>query len=179
MKFRLITLAFILLIGANSYAENISADGGLSLSPQIQLTAFYDRGVKFQPGLTASAFFDVNFSSCFSTGLSAAFLYDFSSDLDGGWSYPGFSGLETSIVFRVNMPFNDSIGMGVDGTAGWYRYSLTPNLFFLPSAAVYPSLLVADTKLVRFYTEIPVRYYFHLQADFFASAGIRIRAVFK
>lgn len=105
MKFKLITLAFILLIGTYGFSDNIFLSGGFSIQPGTQIAAFNSLDTKIQPALLAGGFFNVNFGPLFSTGLTADYLYALSSETSGGWSYPGFSGIQTGIDMRMRMPF--------------------------------------------------------------------------
>lgn len=179
MKFKLITLVYIFIIGTFSFSDELFLSGGLSASTDAGITGFNDRTVKVQPEINADVFFFINFNESFKTGLSAGFIYAFASNLNEGWSYPGFSGLETGFELRGTMPFMKSLDIGAGGFAGWYRYNLTENFFFLPSAELYPAFRFYNNDDIDIFLEIPIRYYFHKQADIFMSAGLKCRVVLK
>jgi len=167
------------LIGTYSFSDEVFLSGGLAFTPETQITGFYSRTLKLQPAAEAESFFYINFNDFIKAGLSGGFLYAFSSDINGGWSYPGFSGIETGAEIRAVMPFLHSIELGVGADAGWYRYSLTENFFFLPSVTLSPAFKLYGNELTDLYVELPFKYYFHKQADIFLSAGLKFRAVFK
>lgn len=179
MKFKLIALAYIFILGSFSFSDQIFLSGGLSTSVDAGLTGFDSRTVKLQPEITSDAFFLINFNEIFKTGLSAGLTYTFSSNLNEGWSYPGFSGFETGLELRAAVPFVKSLEIGAGGFAGWYKYNLTENFFFLPSVEVYPAFQFYNSKTIGLFIEAPVRYYFHKQADIFMSAGLKLRMVLK
>lgn len=179
MKFKIITVTFILIIGTNCFSDDIFLSGGFGVSPQVQLTSFSGTGLKPQPKINADAAFFINFYDTVSAGLSVAYIYNRSSSVDGGWSYPGFSGLETGLEILYHLPFYSDLGIGGTASAGWYRYNLTTNIFFLPSCTLYPSWRFLNTRESEVYLEFPATVYFHNEADLFMSAGIRMRMVLK
>ncbi len=179
MKFKLITLVYILLIGSSCFSENIFLSGGFRISPLAQITSFADREVKLQPGINAGAFLQLNYAEYLNTGLSASYIYNRSSSIDGGWSYPGFSGIETTLASGLAVPSADFIEVGIDTGASWFKYNLTENYFFLPSLAARAAFTFYSDKNLELAAEIPVRYYFHRESYLFMSAGIILKAVVK
>ena len=180
MKLKIISLAYIFLFGSFCLADDVFLSGGFSLTPESHFTAFNERTVKIQPAVHTGAFFYIGFSNFFKAGLSGNFLYAFNSNLNGGWSYPGFSGLEAGVELRGAMPFLSGFELGLGGGAGWYRYNLTENYFFLPFISLTPSFPgynFSGGPLIYF--EIPIKYYFHRQAEVFMSAGLALKAEFR
>ena len=179
MKTKIITLAYIILIGTSSFADDIFLSGGFSLLPKAQITSFYSREIKLQPKIDAEAFFYLNYADYFTTGFSAGIIYALPSGLDGGWSYPGFSGIETGFEIGMIMPFWEVLSIQGSLDAGWYRYNLTENMFFLPSASLGPNFRIFYNEQSDIYIDLPVRYYFHKQADIFMSVGLGCKVVLK
>lgn len=179
MKIKIITLIYIFIIGSFSFSDELFLSGGLSISTDAGISGFDSRTVKLQPEINADTFFFINLNDNFKTGLSAGFIYSFASNLNEGWSYPGFSGLETGLELRGTMPFMESLDIGASASAGWYRYSLTENFFFLPSVELYPAFKLYNSNHTDLFIEVPVRYFFHKQADIFMSAGVKFRVVLK
>lgn len=179
MKIKIITLAYIFLIGTHCFADNVFLNGGLSLSSEAQITSFNSRTAKLQPAVDADVFFYFNIDDILRLGFGSGFRYTFSSNLDGGWSYPGFSGIETSFDMRSATPISSRLEFGSGAEAGWYRYNLTENFFFLPSVFMYPAYRLYEDELINLWIEAPVKLYFHKQADTFMSTGLKLRAVFK
>ena len=169
----------MLLTLSNIFAQNIHPRGALSLSPQAHLSGFDNRIIKPQPKINANAHFYIDFTDILAAGVFAGFNYTVDSSVDGGWRYPGFSGLETGAEIIVRLPFIPGGGIGGAASAGWYRYNLTNNMFFLPSVTVFPEYRIISGKDLDFHIEAPFQIYFHKQADLFFSAGLRVRMVFK
>ena len=179
MKIKLISLAYIIFLSTSIFASDLFVDGSFGITPQAQLSAFNTQNMKLQPKIEAEASFNLNYLEYFKTGLSAGIVYAMASDLNGGWNYPGFSGFETGLEIRMTMPIFDVLDFGGSLDAGWYRYNLTDSMFFLPSVSLYPAIRIFEDEHTKFLIEIPVRYYFHRQADLFMSAGIRINTVIR
>ncbi|MBI9106888.1 MAG: hypothetical protein JEZ04_09085 [Spirochaetales bacterium] len=179
MKLKIITLTFILIIGTKCFSEEIFLSGGFGLSPQVQLSSFDGKTLKPQAKINADAAFFINFFDTFSAGLSAGLIYTLSSDINGGWSYPGFDGFEAGLELLYHPPFFPDGGIGGGVTAGWYRYNLTTSLFFLPSFSLFPSWRYLQTIGADFFLDLPVTVYIHQQADLFLSTGIRLRMLLK
>lgn len=175
MKSKVITLVFIVLSSTLSFSESVFLDGFFSVAPHVNITGFQSRAVKTQPGFNAEAGFNINFNEYLFTGLQAGINYSASSSVDGGWSYPGFTGFETGASFGFSIPPSDFISIQLEGTAGWYRYNLTDNFFFLPSVELTPGFKLFSEENITLSAEIPVRYFFHKQADIFMSAGFGMR----
>ena len=168
----------MIIFGSLSFAEGSFFEGGFELSGAGHITGFYSRTVKVQPAVDADGFVHLNLSPWFSTGLRGGFLYAYNSNLNEGWSYPGFTGIEAGLEFVFDIPDTIfSVGAGAD--AGWYKYNLTKNYFFLPSATLFPASTVIDVEPFNLSATLPVKFYFHRQADIFMSAGLGIRMVFK
>ena len=179
MKSKIITFIFLLIIGTYGFSDDIFLNGGFGISPQAQLTAFNSISLKSQIKIAADAAFFVNFYDTFSAGLYAGLIYNFASDISGGWSYPGFSGIETGVELRYSMPFYRNLGIGGAVTAGLYRYNLTTSIFFLPSVTLFPSLKFLELDNSDFFIDLPVTWYLHNQADLFMSAGVRVRMLMR
>ena len=179
MKLKILSLFFLLIIGTYGFSEDVFLSGGFSAAPGAQLTAFEGRIMKLQPALAADGFLRLNFSDSLYTGLSGGIFITFPSDVSGGWTYPGFTGFETSFLLGMRIPDFSLVGFEAALSAGWYGYNLTYNMFFLPSALFAPSVLIFEDNEVGFFAELPVKYYFHQQADFFMSTALRLKAVLK
>lgn len=179
MKLKFITLVYIFIIGTYCFADEIFFSSEMSVIPVARITGFNSRTIKIQPEISAAADFALNFDENFKVGLSGGLIYTFSSNIDGGWSYPGFSGFETGLNLRITMPFWDLMDIGARADAGWYRYNLTESYFFIPSIGLYPAFNLYKDERVELFLELPVRYYFHKEADIFMSAGLNFRTVLK
>ena len=179
MKIKIMALAYIILIGSLAYSDNIFLTGELELNPSVNITGFNSRTIKAQPALNAEAGFHINFNKYIYSGLSAGINYTWASNLEEGWSYPGFSGFEAGLDLGFSLPFFDAFSFDIAGYAGWYRYNLTENLFFLPSAEIMPGIRFYDDDYISVYGVVPVRYFFHRQADIFMSAGAGFRVAVK
>ena len=179
MKLKIISLAYILLFGSLCFPDDIFLTGGVSVTPEAHFTGFDSRTVKAQPAINTGAFFYTSFYDFFKAGLAGNLIYTLSSDLDGGWSYPGFSGFEAGLDFRFILPVSFRPEIGIGGGAGWYRYNLTSSFFFLPYASVSPSFSVYSDNQFDLFIEAPVKYYFHREADIFMSAGLSLKAAVR
>jgi hypothetical protein len=170
---------FMFLTLTNIFSENMDLRGALSLSPQAHFSGFDNRIIKPQPKINANAHFYLDFADIMAAGIFAGFNYTWASSVDGGWRYPGFSGLETGAEIIFGLPFIPGSGIGGAASAGWYRYNFTNNMFFLPSVTVFPGYRIISGKDLDFHIEAPFQIYLHKQADLFFSAGLRVRMVFK
>ena len=179
MKLKFIALLYIFIIGTYSFADEFFFSRELSIVPAARITGFNSRILKLQPEIDAEADLSLNFSDNFKFGLSGGFIYAFASNIDGGWSYPGFSGFETGVNFRGTVHPLEFLEIGARADAGWYRYNLTQSHFFLPSIGLSPAFNLYNDDHFELFIELPVRYYFHKEADIFMSAGLNFRTVFK
>ncbi|MDC7228403.1 MAG: hypothetical protein PQJ61_16700 [Spirochaetales bacterium] len=181
MKFKFISLAYIILIGTYAFADDINFGAGFSLTPEAHFTEFESRDIKTQTALSAAVFYTADLTDFFNAGISLGYIYALTSNLDGGWSYPGFNGIDLGAEFSVGLPlvkFSPRLGGGL--YAGWYRYNFTESYFFLPAAEVFPALELWDNDdYIKIFLEIPFKYYFHNEASAFFSTGIRFKAVYR
>jgi hypothetical protein len=179
MKFKIITLTFLLIIGTNCFSDEIFLSGGFGISPQAHISSFNQMSVKPQAKIGADTSLFINFPDTFSAGISVGIIYTFASEITGGWSYPGFNGIETGLELLYHLPFFPDAGIGAAAAVGWYRYNLTTSLFFLPSFTVFPSWKFISSDHNDFYLELPVSIYLHKQAELFLSSGLRVRMMLK
>ncbi len=179
MKIKTIALAYIFLFGAYGFADNLFFSGRFGLTPQLNFTEFSPHGLKTQTGLNADAAMSFNFDENFSTGLIIGLEHFFSSNIDGGWLYPAFYGLSCGIEFRYAIHNLDFIETAIGAYASWYRYDLTDDYFFLPSAGGSIAFRFIDKEHFKVLAEIPLRWHFHRTADKFITSGAGVRLVVK
>ena len=168
-----------MIIGSYAFSEDVFLDGMLGGGTSAQITAAGGRDLKIQPAFSADAAFQVNFGGGFSAGLSAGLLYTLSSGIEGGWSYPGFSGFEAGLDLQFLPEALQGFGLGAGGAGGWYKYNLSTSMFFLPSVSLYPLFRLPAGELIDLQIELPVKLFFHREAALFMSAGIGFMVVFK
>ncbi len=96
--------------------------------------------------------------------------------MGGGWSYPGFSGLEGGLEFLYNFENPASFSLALDLLAGFYKYNLTPNYFFIPSVKLTPGWTVYRSESIQLDAILPLKYYIRTDGILFLSlnAGLRI-----
>lgn len=179
MKSKVFIPVFIFLFSFSALSYTAALSGDFVLSSGTNITGFQTREVKLQPVINANAGFSIHYADYISTGLLAGFNYTYASGIDGGWSYPGFSGFETGVNAGFILPFADFISLRLEGTAGWYRYTLTDDFFFLPSVKLSPAFMIYSSPDIEMRFNLPVKYFFHKQADIFMSAGAGLMVVLK
>ena len=172
-------LIIFFIIGDYSFSAGPFIDGGVSASGGSNFTAFYGRELKLQPGIGIDSFVRLNYSENIYSGLSAGYSYAFSSDIDGGWSYPGFNGMTASFFTGFHTAGSGSLGAEAALSAGFYRYNLTSSIFFLPAVSLAPYIQLGSTELFDIFLDIPLTLHLHRQADFLFFAGIRMRGIYR